>query len=264
MRDLFAILAAMAMPSAYAEKWTDYSMMLSDFAGKTIEGGMWGWERISGQPANVRGLRFGLIHTWPQPQSIEIFELQKTPTNGWCDERWIRLRGDYSNWINAGLVMAEYRMKKEIFYNSDNNKGIDITYECGSGGEHYALQTISDKPYWIHAWGEVYVNGIKQHDFFHYHKWSLPRSITNSSWQGGGSKTRPAIMEEESWWDSIHGWHLNGRPMPEGSVGMDGTPDGVIIPIARREYIAKQAGRQWYVETPSILWSTWLYSSWPY
>lgn len=263
MKKVFAISAVLFIQNAYADKWTDYSMMLSDFAGQTIEGGMWGWEAISGQPDNVRGLRFGLVQTWPQMQSIEVFELQKSP-NEWCNERWIRLKGDYSNWGNTGLVFAEYRMTKEMFYNSDNNKGINITHECGSNGEHYALQTLSDKPYWINAWGAVYVNGIKQYDFFHFHKWSIPKSTTNSKWQGSGNKTRLAIMEEESWWDSIHGWYLNGRPMPIGSMGPDGTPDGDIVPIARREYIGQQAGRQWYVETPSISWNTWLYSSWPY
>lgn len=184
-------------------------------------------------------------------------------TLAWCNDRWIRLKGGYTNWPE-GRVFVEYRMDKEIFYNQDNINGINITNECGGSGEHYALQNIPNASYWIKSWGGMYVNGVRRVSFFHYHKWEPQKYVINSSWAGGGSNNRRAIQEQESWWDNFHGWYLNGNNMPAGSMGADGLPDGITVPIARYEDIAKNTGRQWKISTPSLNWSTSLYSSWFY
>jgi hypothetical protein len=91
----------------------------------------------------------------------------------------------------------------------DANGTTDITSggNCGTNGQPYAKHSVDGNPYTIRVWGNLYdhLGGFARRWFWQA-RYTLNIAVENSCWTGSGPKTRPALRQEEVWWDSSGGW----------------------------------------------------------
>jgi hypothetical protein len=120
-------------------------------------------------------------------------------------------------------------------------KRYDITGQCGTEGQPYALANDVTQPYELEVWGTILDNtGAPGRRFYWKHQISPPAPVTNRCWPGEGPATRSAVRQDELWWDSATGWVLGGSQM-----GANGEPNGQGAWYGRYQTMALGTGFAW-------------------
>jgi hypothetical protein len=117
----------------------------------------------------------------------------------------------------------------------------EITPTCGHEGQPKAFLNVPEEPYSLQVWGKIYkADGVTVgRRFFWRASMSYQNSVENPCWNGEG-RVRPAVKQEEAWWDSAKGWSLGS-----GSMGDNEEPDGRVVQYSRWGMIGKGIGQGW-------------------
>lgn len=184
--------------------------------------------------------------------SVEEWATKKSCAGG-LDFIWLNA---YRNDFADGSPSRRYRIettRAEI--RRDAGPWIDITSggSCGTNGQPYALERVSADPYTLRVWGNIYnADGVTVgRRFFWQHTLTYEVQASNPCWQTDSAKQRPAVRQEEAWWDSAHGWATGN-----GSLGANKEPDGILVKYTRWGLIAKGAGWGWQGDM-NVLDSRW-------
>lgn len=113
---------------------------------------------------------------------------------------------------------------------------------CGRDGQPKALFDVPITPYSLQVWGNIYkADGVTVgRRFFWRVTMSYAGNVENPCWPEKDGRVRPAIKQEEAWWDSAKGWAIGS-----GSLGDDGEPDGARVAYSRWGMIGKGVGQGW-------------------
>jgi len=187
---------------------------------------------------------WGDPNNWPsapgKPISVEEWSIKSNCAGGrtfvWLDA----YRNDYAdssvrNRFKIGTTRAEIRV--------GGGPWTDITDGgCGVEGQPYALHDVTTNPYGLRVWGNIYqVDGVTVgRRFFWQETISYVPNANNSCWTKDPDRVRPAIKQEEAWWDSTNGWKPGS-----GSMGVNGEPDGAQVTYGRWQMVGKGAGEGW-------------------
>lgn len=125
-----------------------------------------------------------------------------------------------------------------------NRPWTDITDggSCGRDGQPKALYDVPTTPYTLQVWGNIYkADGVTVGRRFYWRAtMSYVGNVENPCWREETGRVRPAIKQEEAWWDSATGWSIGS-----GSMGADGAPDGERVSYTRWGLIGKGVGQGW-------------------
>jgi hypothetical protein len=182
---------------------------------------------------------------WPsdagKPINIEEWSIKSNCAGGrtfvWLDA----FRNDYANSdVHNRFRIATTRAEIRV----SNGPWIDITAggACGFDGQPYALNEVTTGQYSLRAWGNIYKvdNVTVGTRFFWQETMSYVAAARNTCWKTDKSPIRPAIKQEEAWWDSTSGWQPGS-----GSIGPNREPDGERVNYGRWQMIGKGAGSGW-------------------
>ncbi len=200
---------------------------------------------------------------WPQPRVAFNPDLDLNNTT-W--ERWQR-RFNCTN-SSSWLYVNSYHQRTSIPWSpgvteANHDTAIsttralfdyqgriyDITNVCGSTGQPYVPNSVTGQPMRIRVWGLL---GGGPGKWFWEARYSYSPGVTNSCWQGGGSSTRPAILQSEGWWDQHGGW-MDGVNGGNGAVDSAGVPNGLDVVMVRDGAVAYQAGYAWAIRSGAHL-----------
>ncbi len=199
------------------------------------------WANRNVSPTRI-DITWGTPGNWPGPDSsTEEFEIRSNCAGG---KRMLYLN-TFTN-ENIGERYPIETRKAEVKIGS--GPWIDITSggSCGTNGQPYAFADLISEPYTMRLWGNIYgVDGKIGRTFFWQHTITHEASSMNSCWQDHAVKSRPAMVQEEAWWDSSSGWMNSGSNTGSGSMGANGEPDGNTVNYVRGQKIGKDVGMGW-------------------
>lgn len=153
-----------------------------------------------------------------------------------------RIRGD---WIYMDAYRSGRYRWESIAIRSEMNYGqgwTDITPK--DGFSLYGPVIVPAQGFTLRQWGCIrndtrYQPAGCEKRWFHQHRVTYAGLIYNSCWQGIGDSRRPALRQEEVWWDSAEGWKRGTGTLK------DGEPTGEGIVYEFYQDIAKDAGYVW-------------------
>ena len=188
---------------------------------------------------------WGDPNNWPsaagQPVNVEEWSIKSNCAGGrtfvWLDA----FRNDYANSaVHNRFKISTTRAEIRV----GNGPWIDITAggACGTDGQPYALHDVTTDQYSLRVWGNIYkINGVTVgRRFFWQETMSYVAAAKNVCWKTDTDQIRPAIKQEEAWWDSTNGWKPGS-----GSIGPNKEPDGEQVIYGRWQMIGKGAGDGW-------------------
>lgn len=186
---------------------------------------------------------------WPsqpgKPIHVEEWSIKSNCAGGktfvWMDAyRNDYVRSSLQHRYKVETTRAEFRVGEGPW--------VDITAggACGTMGQPYALHDVTTDPYSLRVWGNIYTADGQSvgRRFFWQHTISYVPDARNSCWKADAEKTRPAIKQEEAWWDSFNGWTLG-----TGAASQNGEPDGSQVAYARWQMVGKGVGGGWGGQT---------------
>jgi hypothetical protein len=135
-------------------------------------------------------------------------------------------RAEYSNSDIRHYKVTTTRAEIKI----GDGPWFDITPggSCGTVGQPYALSDVPSESYTIRVWGNILTNNSNTEvgrRYFWQNNMVRRDSVENVCWEGDASKSRTAIAQQESWWDSSAGWATGAT----GSIAANGEPDGNVV-----------------------------------
>ena len=199
------------------------------------------WANRNVSPTRI-DITWGTPGNWPGPDSsTEEFEIRSNCAGG---KRMLYLNAFTNENINQRYPIETRKAEIKI----GSGSWIDITGggTCGTNGQPYALADLIAEPYTMRLWGNIYgVDGKIGRTFFWQHTITHDASSMNSCWQNDAMTSRPAMVQEEAWWDSVNGWMNSGPNIGTGSMGANGEPDGNSAPYVRGQKIGKDVGLGW-------------------
>jgi hypothetical protein len=115
---------------------------------------------------------------------------------------------------------------------------------CGREGHPMALQDVPRETYSLRVWGDILMaDGVTVgRRFFWQSTMSYHPAVENPCWKGE-DRVRPAVRQQEAWWDSAKGWTIGS-----GRLGANGEPDGARVRYTRWNMTGKGAGQGWQGE----------------
>jgi hypothetical protein len=188
---------------------------------------------------------WGDPNNWPtaagKPINVEEWSVKSNCAGGrtfvWLDA----FRNDYANSaVHNRFRIATTRAEIRV----GNGPWIDITAggTCGTDGQPYALHDVTTDQYGLRVWGNIYkIDDVTVgRRFFWQETMSYVATAKNACWKTDTSQVRPAIKQEEAWWDSTTGWKPGS-----GSIGANKEPDGKDVVYGRWQMVGKGAGEGW-------------------
>jgi hypothetical protein len=171
------------------------------------------------------------------PVSVEEWSVPHRCADGHSYVWLNAYRSDFPNGEHARFRIESERAQVRV----GNGPWLDVAQICGHEGQPKALLDVPEEPYSMQIWGRIYkADGVAVgRRFFWRATMTYQKSIENPCWTGA-SRVRPAIKQEEAWWDSAKGWSIGS-----GSMGTDGEPDGRIVHYSRWGMIGKGVGQGW-------------------
>lgn len=175
------------------------------------------------------------------PISVEEWSIKSNCAGGrkfiWLDS----FRNDYPD---SGKRL-NFRIETTRAEIRTNGAWVDITDggTCGTDGQPYALFDVTNDSYTLRVWGNLYKADGKTvgRRFFWQDTMSYVPVAANGCWKSDASTVRPAVKQEEAWWDSRSGWAFGSS----GTMNSEGEPDGRVVDYGRWKLIAKGAGPGW-------------------
>lgn len=145
-----------------------------------------------------------------------------------------------------------------VYYPVDTSKALltidgvttDITGECGSDGQPYALRHVDGRSYRIQVWGTVYeypgAPTTSNQRYYWDASWSYNPSSPNPCWSGP-DPVRPALVQREAWWTKPNwpGGEAQWARGATGAIGANGEPSGDAVEYATEWEIGYGAGFSW-------------------
>jgi hypothetical protein len=204
---------------------------------------------------------------WGDPKKwneadVEEHAIVIHPVDG---RRWVWVRAYIDQKVHRRYSIATTRA--EILR---NGKIEDVTPPTGMEGQPYALVDF-DGPFTVRAWGTIAqdpkvcsartapesadvkedgCNPKKRRRWFWQQTITPVAAVPNICWLGEGSNNRPALLQEEVWWDSNGGWFRGS-----GSVDASGYPTGEGLKYEGMQTIAKGVGFVWTGANANCLYS---------
>lgn len=223
------------LPSSY-ENFAPFQQSVTGFWG-TANGQNYNWNtRVEGNQVKVR---------W------DALEVQALRPN--CRFTWVYGYGERSNGTAPAYAVDTSRALLTI-----DGVTTDITGECGVAGQPYALRTIDGRPYRIQVWGNIYGNpdnpAVPPRSYYWDASWSYEPASRNPCWAGPGSTERPALVQQEAWWERANGTTGPGewKRLATGHVDSAGTPTGANVEYGTELEIAYQAGYAWNMRSLKV------------
>ncbi len=176
-----------------------------------------------------------------KPINIEEWSVKSNCAGGrsfvWLDA----FRNDFAD----SVVHHRFKIKtSRAEIRIGNGPWVDITAggSCGTDGQPYALLDVTTDPYSLRVWADIYtVDEVTVgRRFFWQATMSYVAAAKNPCWKQDANQMRPAIKQEEAWWDSTTGWGPGS-----GSIGANEQPDGKQVHYGRWQMIGKGAGDGW-------------------
>ena len=275
MRDtvfLSAFLAALALPAPTLAQPASPSTVAApvplyrydDYApyGRAFQGsfkfGQWATVPVGKSITNVL---WGDPTKW-QDAEVEEHAIGVHPVDG---RRWVWLLAYVDQKAHRRYAIATTRA--ELIR---NGKLEDVTPPAGMEGQPYALADF-DGPFTVRVWGtiiqdpkvcairatpvptDIKEDGCiqkKRRRWFWQHTITPIAAVQNPCWTGPGGKDRPALLQEEVWWDSHGGWSRG-----TGNLDASGNPTGEGLKYEGMQTIAKGAGFAWTGANGNCLFS---------
>jgi hypothetical protein len=211
---------------------------------------------------------------WGDPRKWQDAEIEEHavlvhPVDG---RRWVWVRAYIDQKLQRRYAIATTRA--ELIR---GDKVEDVTPPAGMGGQPYALADF-DGPFTVRVWGTVAqdprvcatskaqppdvkedgCDPMKRRKWFWQHTITPLPSVQNPCWSGSGPSWRPALLQEEVWWDSNRGWARGS-----GQLDAAGNPTGEGLRYEGMQTIAKGIGFAWTGAHGNCLVSTPTLSSTP-
>jgi hypothetical protein len=190
-------------------------------------------------------ITWGDPNNWPakagDPTTVEEWEV-KSNCRGGKNFIWLNAyRNDYAGTTKSyRFPIVTTRAEIQV----GNGPWSDITAggSCGTNGQPYMLNSVTTDSYSLRVWGNILnKDGVTVGtQFFWQERVSYVSAATNSCWQSDSVSTRPAIKQEEAWWDTKNpGWSIGS-----GTIS-NGIPDGNQVTYGRWQYVGQHAGAGW-------------------
>jgi FG-GAP-like repeat len=204
--------------------------------------------------------------TTPQSGTKTDVQWSAPDVNGFVNIEEHEVKSNCANnesytWVNAyrnfnAQTNTNNRFKvsttKALIIDASGTHDITSGGSCGTDGQPYARFKVDGSPYMIQVWGNIHnIDGSFANRFFWQARYTFAPSVANSCWQGTGSNVRPALKQEEVWWDAVGGW-LRGTgnlatPTNGPFVGNAARPepDATGLIMTGFSYLALNAGHLW-------------------
>jgi hypothetical protein len=137
--------------------------------------------------------------------NIEEHSIKSNCANG---ESFVWLDAYRNDNTNGTSYRFRVDTTKALLIDSTGVKDITNGGSCGANGQPYARYLVTNQPYIIQVWGNIYNanNVFEGRRYFWQARFTLTGNVANSCWQGAGSNSRVTLKQEEVWWDTVSGW----------------------------------------------------------